>query len=109
MLATGADEAALDTWAADRHKIAEDVVALTDRMTRMATLRSPAGRALSNIAIGFAGHIPDLWPSLGPDCRETQQPGLLETAPECRKPRLREMLRARDQAEDHDEAGHSIY
>jgi len=54
----GADEAVLDTWAADRHKIAEDVVALTDRMTRLATLRSPAGRALRNIAIGFAGHIP---------------------------------------------------
>jgi 2-polyprenyl-6-methoxyphenol hydroxylase-like FAD-dependent oxidoreductase len=54
----GGAEAGLDAWAADRHKIAEDVVALTDRMTRMATLRSPAGRALRNVAIGFAGHIP---------------------------------------------------
>jgi 2-polyprenyl-6-methoxyphenol hydroxylase-like FAD-dependent oxidoreductase len=56
----GADEALLDTWAADRHKIAEGVVALTDRMTRMATLRSPAARALRNVAIGFAGHIPSI-------------------------------------------------
>jgi 2-polyprenyl-6-methoxyphenol hydroxylase-like FAD-dependent oxidoreductase len=56
----GLDEALLDTWAADRHKIAEGVVALTDRMTRMATLRSPAGRALRNVAIGFAGHIPSI-------------------------------------------------
>jgi 2-polyprenyl-6-methoxyphenol hydroxylase-like FAD-dependent oxidoreductase len=56
----GADEARLDAWAADRHKIAEGVVALTDRMTRMATLRSPTGRALRNVAIGFAGHIPSI-------------------------------------------------
>jgi 2-polyprenyl-6-methoxyphenol hydroxylase-like FAD-dependent oxidoreductase len=56
----GVDEALLDTWAADRHKIAEGIVALTDRMTRMATLRSPAGRALRNVAIGFAGHIPSI-------------------------------------------------
>jgi 2-polyprenyl-6-methoxyphenol hydroxylase-like FAD-dependent oxidoreductase len=56
----GADEARLDAWAAARHQIAEGVVTLTDRMTRMATLRSPATRALRNAAIGFAGHIPSL-------------------------------------------------
>jgi 2-polyprenyl-6-methoxyphenol hydroxylase-like FAD-dependent oxidoreductase len=56
----GADEARLDVWAADRHKIAEGVVALTDRMTRMATLRSATGRALRNVTIGFAGHIPSI-------------------------------------------------
>ena len=53
----GADEALPDAWAAHQHKIAEDVVALSDRMTRMATLRLLAGRALRNVAIGFAGHI----------------------------------------------------
>jgi 2-polyprenyl-6-methoxyphenol hydroxylase-like FAD-dependent oxidoreductase len=66
----GADEAVLDTWAADRHKIAEDVVALTDRMTRMATLRSPAGRALRNVAIGFAGHIPAIGRALARNIAE---------------------------------------
>jgi 2-polyprenyl-6-methoxyphenol hydroxylase-like FAD-dependent oxidoreductase len=66
----GADEALLDTWAADRHKIAEGVVALTDRMTRMATLRSPAGRALRNVAIGFAGHIPSIGRALARNVAE---------------------------------------
>jgi 2-polyprenyl-6-methoxyphenol hydroxylase-like FAD-dependent oxidoreductase len=66
----GADEALLDAWAADRHKIAEGVVALTDRMTRMATLRSPAGRALRNVAIGFAGHIPAIGRALARNVAE---------------------------------------
>jgi len=66
----GADEALLDTWAADRHKIAEGVVALTDRMTRMATLRSPGGRALRNVAIGFAGHIPSIGRALARNVAE---------------------------------------
>src|SRR5450631_1515996 len=69
-VAGGADEALLDTWAADRHKIAEGVVALTDRMTRMATLRSPAGRALRNVAIGFAGHIPSIGRTLARNVAE---------------------------------------
>jgi hypothetical protein len=75
MLVTGADEAALDTWAADRHKIAEDVVALKDRMTRMATLQSSAGRALSNIAIGFAGHIPAFGRALARNVAELNNRG----------------------------------
>jgi 2-polyprenyl-6-methoxyphenol hydroxylase-like FAD-dependent oxidoreductase len=66
----GADEARLDAWAGDRHKIAEGVVALTDRMTRMATLRSPAGRALRNVAIGFAGHIPSIGRALARNVAE---------------------------------------
>ena len=56
----GADEAELDSWAAKRHAVAADVVALTDRMTRMATLGSPALRTLRNTAIGVAGHVPFL-------------------------------------------------
>ena len=66
----GADEALLDAWATDRHKIAEGVVALTDRMTRMATLRSPAGRALRNVAIGFAGHLPSIGRALARNVAE---------------------------------------
>ena len=52
------DEARLDTWAARRHKIANDVVALTDRMTRVATMKSPTGQALRNMAVAFVGHLP---------------------------------------------------
>ena len=56
--------------AADRHKIAEGVVAWTDRMMRMATLRSPAGRALRNVAIGFAGQIPSIGRALARNVAE---------------------------------------
>jgi 2-polyprenyl-6-methoxyphenol hydroxylase-like FAD-dependent oxidoreductase len=52
------DETQLDAWAAERHKVATDVVTLTDRMTRVATMKSPTGQALRNIAVAFAGHLP---------------------------------------------------
>jgi 2-polyprenyl-6-methoxyphenol hydroxylase-like FAD-dependent oxidoreductase len=52
------DEWRLDGWAAQRHKVASDVVTLTDRMTRVATMKSPTGQALRNIAVAFAGHLP---------------------------------------------------
>jgi 2-polyprenyl-6-methoxyphenol hydroxylase-like FAD-dependent oxidoreductase len=51
------DDARLDAWAAQRH-MASDVVTLTDRMTRVATMKSPTGQALRNIAVAFAGHLP---------------------------------------------------
>ena len=54
----GGTERALDLWATSRHEVAEGVVAMTDRMTRMATLQSPVTQALRNWAIAFAGHIP---------------------------------------------------
>jgi 2-polyprenyl-6-methoxyphenol hydroxylase-like FAD-dependent oxidoreductase len=56
----GGDDARLDDWAADRHRIAEGVVRLTDRMMRVATLRSPPLRRLRNLAVAFAGHVPPL-------------------------------------------------
>jgi 2-polyprenyl-6-methoxyphenol hydroxylase-like FAD-dependent oxidoreductase len=52
------DEARLDAWAAQRHRVARDVVALTGRMTRVATMKSPTGKALRNVAVMFAGHLP---------------------------------------------------
>jgi 2-polyprenyl-6-methoxyphenol hydroxylase-like FAD-dependent oxidoreductase len=39
------DEARLDAWAAQRHRVASDVVMLTDRMTRVATMKSPTAQA----------------------------------------------------------------
>ena len=52
------DETRLDAWAAKRHGIARDVVAMTDRMTRVATMKSPTAQTLRNIAVAFAGHLP---------------------------------------------------
>ena len=54
------DEERLDVWAARRHKVASDVVTLTDRMTRVATMKSPTGQTLRNVAVAFAGHLPPL-------------------------------------------------
>jgi 2-polyprenyl-6-methoxyphenol hydroxylase-like FAD-dependent oxidoreductase len=56
-VADGAD-GPLNTWANERHRVAVDVVALTDRMTRLATMKSSAGQALRNLAVAFAGHLP---------------------------------------------------
>jgi 2-polyprenyl-6-methoxyphenol hydroxylase-like FAD-dependent oxidoreductase len=52
------NDARLDAWAARRHKVASDVVTLTDRMTRVATMKSPTGQVLRNMAVAFAGHLP---------------------------------------------------
>jgi 2-polyprenyl-6-methoxyphenol hydroxylase-like FAD-dependent oxidoreductase len=52
------DEARLDAWATARHQVAADVVALTDRMTRIATMKSPTGQNFRNMAVAFAGHLP---------------------------------------------------
>jgi 2-polyprenyl-6-methoxyphenol hydroxylase-like FAD-dependent oxidoreductase len=48
----------LDLWAAQRHKIARKVVAMTDRMTRIATLKSATGQTLRNTAVALAGRLP---------------------------------------------------
>ncbi len=54
----GGDEALLDDWAAARHRSAADVDAMTDRMTRMAKLKSPTAKILRNLAVAFLGHLP---------------------------------------------------
>ncbi len=71
----GADAAILDGWAAQRHSVAADVVALTDRMTRMATLGSPVARTLRNNVIGVVGHVPFLIHALARKLAELDQPG----------------------------------
>jgi 2-polyprenyl-6-methoxyphenol hydroxylase-like FAD-dependent oxidoreductase len=48
------DDGQLDFWATERHRVATGVVALTDRMTRLATMKSRTGQTLRNIAIEFA-------------------------------------------------------
>jgi 2-polyprenyl-6-methoxyphenol hydroxylase-like FAD-dependent oxidoreductase len=57
-------QARLDEWAEKRHRVAADVVALTDRMTRVATIKSPSAQLLRNWAVAVLGHIPAVRNSL---------------------------------------------
>jgi 2-polyprenyl-6-methoxyphenol hydroxylase-like FAD-dependent oxidoreductase len=52
------DDAALNQWQEDRLKIAHSVVDMTDRLTKVATLSSPALKVLRNTAVELIGHIP---------------------------------------------------
>jgi 2-polyprenyl-6-methoxyphenol hydroxylase-like FAD-dependent oxidoreductase len=53
----GGPESLLDNYSAARRPIAKDVVALTDRLTRLATL-PPALRPIRNAAISVVGRVP---------------------------------------------------
>ncbi|MEU6548026.1 FAD-dependent monooxygenase [Streptomyces sp. NPDC046859] len=48
----------LDTYETTRRPVAEQVLALADRMTRLATTRRPAARGVRNIALRVLGHTP---------------------------------------------------
>ena len=52
--------AGLAEWEARRHAVARDVVSLTDRMTRLATVVSPTGRVTRNALLLALGHIPGM-------------------------------------------------
>jgi 2-polyprenyl-6-methoxyphenol hydroxylase-like FAD-dependent oxidoreductase len=53
----GAPDAVLDEYAAARRPIAAQVITLTDRLTRLATLPR-ALRPIRNVVMGLAGRIP---------------------------------------------------
>ncbi|HEY3173716.1 MAG TPA: FAD-dependent monooxygenase [Thermoanaerobaculia bacterium] len=53
-----ADESRLEQYERARRPVAERVVAFTDRMTRMATLRTPRARAVRSAVVGLIGRIP---------------------------------------------------
>ncbi|WP_406832700.1 FAD-dependent monooxygenase [Pedococcus sp. KACC 23699] len=53
-----AAEAALAAYETSRRPVALEVVQLTDRATRAATLRSPGARAVRNALIGMATRVP---------------------------------------------------
>jgi len=55
-LVQGGDAQALDTWEQQRLRVAHDVVSLTDRMTRAATVKSRLGIEIRNALISFLGH-----------------------------------------------------
>jgi 2-polyprenyl-6-methoxyphenol hydroxylase-like FAD-dependent oxidoreductase len=59
-----ADPAVLDGYEHDRRPAALEVVTFTDRMTTMATVRSPAARALRDAALATASRIPAVRNSL---------------------------------------------
>jgi 2-polyprenyl-6-methoxyphenol hydroxylase-like FAD-dependent oxidoreductase len=56
--ALSGDTGALDGYERRRRPVAQDVVTLTDRATRMATLHSPVARLARNTLIRGAGHLP---------------------------------------------------
>jgi 2-polyprenyl-6-methoxyphenol hydroxylase-like FAD-dependent oxidoreductase len=51
------NEAALHAWQAKRRDIAQGVVSLTDRMTKLGTAHSPAVKLLRNAAFDIIGHL----------------------------------------------------
>ncbi len=58
------DETGLDEWAARRHDVAKDVVSMTDRMTRAATVQSKPIRLLRNALLLTVGHLPTVTDAL---------------------------------------------
>ena len=54
----GGDLATLRSWADERRRNARRVVAMTDRMTRAATVASTPARVLRNAAMRLIGHLP---------------------------------------------------
>ena len=52
------DDALVSNWQKERLKVAHSVVELTDRMTRVATISSPALKRLRNTAVELIGHLP---------------------------------------------------
>ena len=53
----GAPDSVLDDYSATRRPIAKDVVTMTDRLTRLATLPR-AARPIRNAAISLLGRVP---------------------------------------------------
>ncbi|RMI31667.1 FAD-dependent oxidoreductase [Nocardia stercoris] len=54
----GADPALLDDYETTRRPVAESVVAMTDRMTKMATLSAAPARAVRNLVLSTVTRIP---------------------------------------------------
>lgn len=58
VIAGGEPDALLDEYEATRRPVAQDVVKLTDRMTRVATVASKPARGVRNTVISLAAKIP---------------------------------------------------
>jgi 2-polyprenyl-6-methoxyphenol hydroxylase-like FAD-dependent oxidoreductase len=60
VLRDGAGERTLDDYQAERRPVAAAVVALTDRMTRVATVNRPRARTLRNAALSMLNRLPGM-------------------------------------------------
>jgi 2-polyprenyl-6-methoxyphenol hydroxylase-like FAD-dependent oxidoreductase len=58
VLRNGRPDSSLDAYQARRRPVAQQVVTLTDRATRVATVANPVARTARNAAIRLAGHVP---------------------------------------------------
>jgi len=58
VLHDGRPDSSLDGYESRRRPVAQQVVKLTDRATRMATLSNPAARTARNALIELVGHVP---------------------------------------------------
>uniref|UniRef100_UPI00300A58CB FAD-dependent monooxygenase n=1 Tax=Amycolatopsis sp. VC5-11 TaxID=3120156 RepID=UPI00300A58CB len=58
VLRDGAPDSTLDGYESERRPVAEEIVAFTDKMTRAATLGSPALRAMRNTAMRTLDWLP---------------------------------------------------
>lgn len=67
-------EAALDDYALRRRPVALQIVALTDRATRVATLRGRGARTGRNLALSIAGRVPAVSRRLALQIAELNQP-----------------------------------
>jgi 2-polyprenyl-6-methoxyphenol hydroxylase-like FAD-dependent oxidoreductase len=54
----GGTDAPLTEWAEHRRRVAADIVTMTDRMTRAATIENPIGQSVRNAIVQFIGHLP---------------------------------------------------
>jgi 2-polyprenyl-6-methoxyphenol hydroxylase-like FAD-dependent oxidoreductase len=54
----GRDDSVLDEWQKERLRAAHSVLGLADRMTKVATISSPALQALRNTVVELLGQIP---------------------------------------------------
>jgi 2-polyprenyl-6-methoxyphenol hydroxylase-like FAD-dependent oxidoreductase len=64
----------LDAYEAQRRPVAEHVVRLTDRMTRVATTSNPAARAVRDVLLPLAGRLPGVTTRVATDLAGLDQP-----------------------------------
>jgi 2-polyprenyl-6-methoxyphenol hydroxylase-like FAD-dependent oxidoreductase len=70
----GGTDRLLTEWAEHRRRIAADVVTMTDRMTRAATLRNPIGQAVRNAIVQIVGHLPAARQAIAMKLAELSEP-----------------------------------
>jgi 2-polyprenyl-6-methoxyphenol hydroxylase-like FAD-dependent oxidoreductase len=70
----GGSDLPLTEWAEHRSRVAADIVTMTDRMTRAATIESPLGQAIRNAVVQFIGHFPAARQAIAMKLAELSQP-----------------------------------